>query len=455
MREDIQRAMFREDVLGRENLFLEQEGTSSHGAVSDLACEAVAAAVIATQRLYQDAYGQLPPAFIDRGLVDLWCMRSFVPEGWKLPSKWDAYSGDYWTTDGWIRLHCNAAHHRAAALRVLGEATSKTQLQSAILSWGAGKLEDAVVDTGGCAAKLRGTVQWRSHAQGKAVAAEPIIAWNRSDDAPTRWCPQSLKRPLQGLRVLDLTRIIAGPVATRFLASLGADILRIDPPGWTEGANEIEMTVGKTCAELDLKDESGRATFAELLRSAHVLVYGYRQDALQRLRFGSETLAELNPSLISVRLTAYGWTGPWSNRRGFDSLVQRSSGLAVESESRVIDLPYQVLDHATGYLMAGAVVEALRCQLVDNSVSHTRLSLARQAMMLLENGVEASAVPHEMTIDPEQYARQGGQKEKTSWGKGWRCPLPYQIEGNDLGWVKPAHELRSDLPEWSLSKEHT
>ncbi len=449
MRDDIQNALFGNGISGPLMTCFEQIGDSDHGAVSALACEAVASAINATQIFCEDAYGQLPTARIDKGLVDLWCSESFVPDGWTLPPKWDPHSGDYQTVDGWIRLHCNASHHRQAALHVLGNAISVKQVQSAVLTWRTDDLEEAIVSTGGCVATLRNVSEWRGHPQGKAVAAEPIIAWNRSENAPSHWRPKVAQRPLQGLRILDLTRIIAGPVATRFLASLGADVVRIDPPGWSEGANEVEMTLGKSCAELDLKKKNGHDIFVDLLRSADVLVYGYRKDALPRLGINPKTLTEVNPSLITVGLNAYGWTGPWRNRRGFDSLVQRSTGLAVDVEGQVIDLPYQVLDHATGYLMAAATVEAVRRQITKNEVSHARLSLARQAMTLLQHGVDASNVPYEKTRNPMQIARQTGQKELTGWGSGWRCPLPYQIEGSDLSWSKPAHKLRSDPPKWS------
>ncbi|MCI4664921.1 MAG: CoA transferase [Neomegalonema sp.] len=453
MREEIQGDLFSGDISACADLSHEQVGASAYGPVSELAYEAVASAALATQRLCYELFQQHPRAVVDKELVDLWCGASFVPDGWRLPPKWDPLSGDYRTADGWIRLHCNAPHHRTAALLVLGSANTTEKAQSAALSWRAHDLENAIVAAGGCAAELLSVSQWRTHTQGKAVAAEPIVAWTTSDKAASSWRPRSLTRPLSGLRVLDLTRIIAGPVATRFLASLGADVLRIDPPGWEEGANEIEMTVGKTCAELDLKHAQGRDVFVDLLQSAHVVVDGYRRDALTGLGFGSDRLAELNPALISVGLTAYGWTGPWRNRRGFDSLVQRSTGLAVAGESTVFDLPYQALDHATGYLMAAAAIEALRRHLADNTVSHARLSLARQAMMLLGAGVDASIVPRGRTADREAAARQRGQKEETSWGGGWRCPLPYQFEGMALGWSKPAHKLRSELPRWSNKEE--
>jgi len=375
-----------------------------------------------------------------------------VADGWIIPPKWDQFSNDYLTADGYVRLHCNAPHHRDAALHVLGEAKTPQQAKYNALSWGAQHLAESIVSAGGCAAQLLTKAQWQAHPQAKSVGKEPVVAWDNRHNAASNWQPGSVNSPLQGLKVLDLTRIIAGPVSTRFLASLGANVLRIDPPGWVEGANEIEMTVGKTCSELDLLRPLDCETFKDLLSSAHVLVHGYRKDALNRLGFGAECLAQLNPSLISVSLTAYGWTGPWSNRRGFDSLVQRSTGLAVERNGEVISLPYQVLDHATGYLMAAAVMEALRVQLVQNSVAYASLSLARQAQLLLDTGADAGNVEHASSFNRSQVAQVHGTREITSWGPGWRCPLPYHMEGISPGWRLPAHSLRSDAPQWACDK---
>lgn len=428
---------------------LELTGTSEHDGVSRLAIESVVAAVGSVHRFCSGVFGKAPAAVIDRSLVDVWCTSSFVPDNWKIPPKWDRFSDDYRTRDGWVRLHCNAPHHRKSALHVLGKVETPRQAKTNAMRWQAHDLAEAVVDAGGCASELFTTAQWRDHAQGRAVAKEPVVAWKTAAGCPSNWAPGPFARPLRGLRVLDLTRIIAGPVSTRFLASLGADVLRIDPPGWTEGANEVEMTLGKSCAQLDLRQATARATFTDLVRSAHVLVHGYRRDALERLGFGPDNLTRLNPALISVGLTAYGWTGPWKNRRGFDSLVQRSTGLAVESGEKIIDLPYQVLDHATGYFMAAAVIEAVRLQLTQNTAAHAYLSLARQAQLLFDAGVDAGAVQQAGILNRMQIAQQQGTRESTSWGPGWRCPLPYRFEEVVPGWSMPAHPLRSDRPQWA------
>ncbi|MEO6116939.1 MAG: CoA transferase, partial [Pseudolysinimonas sp.] len=265
---------------------------------------------------------------VDRGLADAWFGLALRSKGWDLPSPWDAIAGDYATAGadgapGWIRLHTNAPHHRAAALRVLGVAADKAAVADAVASWVAGELESAIVAEGGCAAELRSPAAWAAHPQGAAVAAEPLMQTERTDQdaVSSTWAPTP-DRPLAGLRVLDLTRVLAGPVATRMLAGLGAEVLRIDPPGWDEPAVVPEMTIGKRTARLDAHDPADRDRLLTLLASADVLVSGYRADALERLGLGEAVRRGIRPGLVDVSLDAYGHTGPWANRRGFDSLVQ-------------------------------------------------------------------------------------------------------------------------------------
>src|SRR5262249_18273826 len=158
------------------------------------------------------------------------------------------------------------------------------------------------------------------HPQGQAVAAEPLVRVEATDAAPAPTWTVPEARPLQGVRVLDLTRVLAGPVGTRFLAGFGANVLRIDPLSWAEPGVVPEGTLGKRWAHLDLRADADRATFERLLREADVLVHGYRCDALARLGWPAERRRALRPGLVDVALDAYGWNGPWCARRGFDSL---------------------------------------------------------------------------------------------------------------------------------------
>ena len=393
---------------------------------------------------------------IDRGLAALWFGLSFEPIGWELPPVWDAIAGDYRCADGWIRLHTNAAHHRAAALQVLGlkAGADRPEVAAAVAPWSGEELEAAVVAANGCAALMRSPAQWRSHPQGRAVASEPLVGWGAprgvtADDAETlaRISLGTAQQPLQGVRVLDLTRVIAGPAATRFLAMYGAQVLRIDPPDWKEPGLEAEMTVGKHCAHLDLRDHDGMATLRGLLAGADLFIHGYRPDALDKLGLSEGMLAKEHPNLIDVGLDAYGWSGPWAHRRGFDSLVQMSCGIAHEGREhfgteKPFPLPVQALDHATGYLCAAAAVSAWRHRL-DGTVRSARLSLARTAVELMKAGPSDAQAP-----SPPQAAAFRWLPEETVWGPGRRLPSAVNIEG-----VSPETSVRaggfgSAPPRW-------
>jgi crotonobetainyl-CoA:carnitine CoA-transferase CaiB-like acyl-CoA transferase len=187
---------------------------------------------------------------------------------------------------------------------------------------------------------------------------------------------------------LDLTRVLAGPVATRFLAGLGAEVLRLDPPGWDEPGVLPDVTLGKRRTRLDLRTRAGRDRFEALLRGADLLVHGYRPGALDGLGWDAAHRQALRPGLVEVSLNAYGWDGPWRDRRGFDSLVQMSCGIAEAGMARLgkekpFPLPVQALDHACGYIMAAAALISLRRRRETGMGSITRLSLARVARLLL------------------------------------------------------------------------
>ncbi|WP_087018540.1 CoA transferase [Thaumasiovibrio subtropicus] len=445
---EIQTALHRETENTSPHQTLSAGLDSPMQGVNELATSSVRAAVASTQMFIKEYFGTSPQANVNRSLVDQWCMSSVMPQGWSLPSEWDAFARDYQTRDGWIRLHTNAQHHRERAIAVLGGVTAPEEAQEAVAQWQSQALETAIVDAGGCAASLRTRSEWQSHPQGIAIAKAPIVDWQLAPHASPEWQLRSPQRPLQGLRVLDLTRVIAGPVATRFLASLGANVLRIDPPHWDEGGNSIDIGVGKNCAELNFHQPEDYAQLIALIQSAHVLVHGYRKDALPRLGLTTARLSELNPALISVSINAYGATGPWAHRRGFDSLVQRSSGLAVQHEGAITALPYQALDHATGYLAAATVMQALRIQHAGGGVATAHLSLARQAQLMLDAEViEAHEMDKPSATSKDSYAATS-IAEKTDWGPILRLPLPYQLEGVDVGWATPARKLRSSPPSW-------
>ena len=417
--------------------------------VSDLAAASIGAAGLAVAELERSTFGKSSPVQVNLRLASLWFGWSIRPVGWKLPAPWDPIAGDYPTADGWIRLHTNAPHHRAAALVVLGVSAEKSEVERAVVSWNAETLETAIVENGGCAAAMRSTSVWADHDQGQRVREEPAVAIQTIEEGGRLVWQPTREKPLHGLRILDLTRVLAGPVATRFLAGFGADVLRIDPPAWDEPAVVPDVTLGKRCARLDLRETTGRDQFVQLLSQAHVLVHGYRADALEAIGLGAEACRRIRPGLVDVSLNAYGWSGPWRNRRGFDSLVQMSTGIAEAGmrafgKDRPTPLPVQALDHATGYLMAAAVIRGVTQNLVTGRGYEAKASLAGTAEILLNGPAGRLAASFEAARD-DDYSQ---ELERTSFGPALRLKGPLLIGGKAMQWEKPAAALGSSSATW-------
>ena len=417
-------------------------------AVTELASASIAVASQATAELIHQQTGRLPPIEVDRRLASFWFSTSLRPIGWSVPPMWDPVAGDYASADGWIRLHTNAPHHRLAAEKVLGTCTDRADMAARVARWNKAELEQAVVDAGGCAAEMRSWQAWQTHPQGLAVNAEPLVHLSETPGEQRKPWLGSVTQPLAGLKVLDLTRVLAGPVASRFLAGLGADVLRIDPPTWNEPGVVPEVTLGKRCTRLDLHRPDDRAVFEALLKDTDILLHGYRADALEHLGYGAEQRRQLAPGLIDVSLNAYGWSGPWQNRRGFDSLVQMSSGIAEagmawKHTDKPTPFPVQALDHGTGYLLAASAIVLLSRRLESGRGGSARLSLARTAKLLIEQGAHAQPA-----LRPEDDNDQGLLIEQTPWGPAHRLQVPLKITGTPLQWALPAAELGAHRPQW-------
>lgn len=419
-------------------------------AVSDLAAASIGAAALALAEWLAQDGRPLPAVSVDRRLASMWFGWTLRPISWALPPVWDPIAGDYPTADGWIRLHTNAPHHLQSVLRVLGVPARKDAVVQAVAGWQADRLEAAIVAEHGCAAALRSQAEWALHEQGRAVAAEPLLQRQQWPAGSVRTGRIDPHRPLAGIRVLDLTRIIAGPVATRFLAAFGADVLRIDPPDWEEPAVAHEVTLGKRCARLDLKTPQGREMLERLLTGADVLVHGYRPDALEHLGLGAQLRQALNPSLVEVALSAYGWHGPWRLRRGFDGLVQMSSGIAAAGMQRLgrdrpTPLPVQALDHAAGYLLACAALRGLSERRQSGRAGRTCASLARVAALLSGEIADWDCLD---PLAPETAQDVAPALEHTAWGAARRLRAPMAIEGVPPAWDYPALQLGAFPAQW-------
>jgi hypothetical protein len=425
-------------------------------AVSELATASFAAVGQELARLMTslNLVSDAPELTVDHRLASLWYGFSFKPQGWDMPSLWDTIAGDYQAADGWIRLHTNLPAHRQAALNVLDVSADRDAVAQAVRTWSIVDLETAIVAEGGATAAMRSRSDWLEHPQGRAVSRDPLIGWHNPRQVTLRDRAQATaERPLDGLRVLDLTRVLAGPVATRTLAGFGAEVLRIDPPGWDEPGVIPDVSLGKHCAYLDLKSPAGLEMLHELLSQADVFVHGYRPGALDALGLTQAKRDALAPNRIEVTLDAYGWQGPWSNRRGFDSLVQMSAGIADAGRSwakadKPTPLPVQALDHATGYLMAAAVLSALAEAAAGNSIMQARLSLARTAELLAVLG-KAETSTEVTQANPTDYAK---TPEQSDWGVGHRLKPALRVGATELVWARPASKLGTSEPIWPSRK---
>ena len=432
-----------------EIVFTAMGGLASAFPVTDIAAAAIATAGLAVAEFVREAGGHAARVTVDRRLSSMWFGFSLRPIDWRPPAPWDPIAGDYRARDGWVRLHTNAPHHRAAAVRVLGVQADRETVGRTVATWSKSDLEAAVVEAGGCVAEMRSIAEWERHAQGRAVAAEPLVHMAATEPAARPMCSLSPERPLRGMRVLDLTRVLAGPIATRFLAGYGAEVLRIDPPDWDEPGVVPEVTLGKRCARLDLRESRGRARFEALLSAADVLLHGYRPGALARLGLDSTERRRLSPGLIDVALSAYGWSGPWVARRGFDSLVQMSAGIADRGmiwrgAGKPVPLPVQALDHATGYLMAAAAIRGITCRMKQGKGVEARLSLARTAKLVIEHATDREEEP----FAPETESDRSAEIELTDWGKAQRIAPPLRIGDAAMRWDHPARQLGSATPRW-------
>jgi crotonobetainyl-CoA:carnitine CoA-transferase CaiB-like acyl-CoA transferase len=383
----------------------------SRFAVEDTALACVGVALVAAARLHQQRGGVVDEVRLDRGHVAaaVRSERYFTGTEQSRGVGFSALSRFWRAADGWVRTHGNYEWHRRALLAALdvGADGDAAAVEAAIAALPALEVEERAFAAGGIAAAVRSRDEWSEHPQGRALAAEPLIHHHAIGSAPARsHSRDSDSLPASGMKVLDLTRVIAGPVCTRFLAALGAEVLRIDPPHRPDmrRGEVADSLLGKRSAIVDLSSVDGATTFERLLVEADVIVCGYRPGALDAFGLEERSLAAAHPGLVVVYLDAWGHSGPWSGRRGFDSVVQAPSGIAF-GESRDGEapgaLPCQLLDHGTGYLAAAAVLDGLRRQAEFGGTHVRRLSLARTAWWLTssDGGDPAGSGPRDDASD--------------------------------------------------------
>jgi crotonobetainyl-CoA:carnitine CoA-transferase CaiB-like acyl-CoA transferase len=358
---------------------------------------------------------------------------------------WDPLSGAYRTGDGgWVRLHANFPHHRDGLLALLGCPPDRKAIAAALRNWQTVQFETAATARAMCVAALRSFAQWDAHPHAAFVPDTPFRL-ERIADAPPTPLPAAAARPLAGLRVLDLTRVIAGPVAARTLAAHGADVLHITGPAVPNLPRLLLDTGrGKRAAELDLRTAPGRAALRALAADADVFLQSYRPGAIAARGFAPTDLAALRPGIVVATLSAYGDTGPWGGKRGFDSLVQTATGFnhaeaQAAGEDAPRPLPCQALDHASGYLLAFATQAALLRRATEGGTWQVTVSLAATGKWLrslgrLENGLAAVAPPSDPFLE--------------TTGPVTAIRHAAQLAATPAAWSHLAEPLGSSAPAW-------
>ena len=369
-------------------------------------------------------------------------------------ARWDAIAGLYRCGDGrWVRLHTNFPHHRDGVLRLLGDvAHDRAAVAEALSTWRAAEFEAAAAEAGLVVTMTRSFAEWDASPQGQAAASLPPLIIERIGDAPPTPLPPRASRPLEGVRVLDLTRVIAGPVAGRTMAAHGAEVLHISArhlPSFDELV--MDTGRGKRTAALDLREAHDQARLRDLAARADIFLQGYRPGAIAGHGFAPEALAALNPGIICVSLSAYGHLGPWAGRRGFDSLVQNANGMnhaeaEVANQDQPRPLPCQALDHASGYLLAFGAMAALLRRAEEGGSWLVRVSLAGTGEWIrrlgrLEGGLAAPG------LTPAKIA---AALEESDSGFGLMRATRHaaRLEATPPRWDLPAMPLGSHAPVW-------
>ncbi|KIJ17882.1 hypothetical protein PAXINDRAFT_175615 [Paxillus involutus ATCC 200175] len=349
--------------------------------------------------------------------------------------------------DGCVRLHTNFPHHRDGILRILGCEPTRESVQGALMRWNAGEFEEEATRQNMCVSTYRSFEEWDKHPQASALVNTPPVYLVKIGEAPKREMNPATKHPLEGIRVLDLCRILSGPVCGRSLAAHGADVLLVTSPNLPSlPLLDIDTSRGKRTTQLDLTQTRDRDKLVELASEADVFLQAYRPGSLEEKGFGARELAKSRPGIVCANLTAYGWEGPWKDKRGFDSLVQTAtgwnwaegeafsafSGEEVKGKPRPKALPLQALDHCAGYLLAFGIHAALAKTITEGGSWEVRTSLAAVGQWLRSLGRLSPQVafgdgrslpPRSIPLDPEisslsvtLHEGKGGSKKRAVEG---------------------------------------
>ena len=378
------------------------------------------------------------------------------------PNIWEKFSGLYpcggQAHPGWVRIHANFDHHRDGALRLLDLPTDgsaeRADVARALASWRAEDFETAAAEAGLVVSALRSFEQWHAHAQARALREQPVLRLTRLDDgAPALpWAPMNPDhRPLTGVRVLDLTRILAGPVAACTLAAYGAEVLMVNSPQLPNISAMAGLSRGKRSCLLDLDLPADAATLHQLVQGAQVFLQGYRPGGLGGRGFSAQALARLRPGIVCASLTAYGDQGPWAMRRGFDSLVQTATGFnhdeaAAFGQTEPRALPFQALDYSAGYLLAFGIQAALLRQASEGGSWQVQVSLAGVGQWL--RGLGRPGWPEGGMAAKRPDIQPFVEQADSGWGRLSAVRHAAQFSRTPAGWDRPSVKPGTDAASW-------
>ena len=364
-------------------------------------------------------------------------------DGDKVARERPSVMGVYPAKNGrWSYLHCNFPNHRDAALGVLGVPEDRDAVKRAVAQWDALELEEAIIAAKGAGGMVRSMAEWAQHPQSAAVASLPLLEIDRIADSPPEPLPEG-SRPLSGVRVLDLTRVLAGPTCARTLAEHGADVLKVTAQHLpSSGIQEFDTGHGKLSTHLDLRDAGDLETLRGLVREADVFSQGYRPGTLAQRGLSPQDLAQLRPGIVCVSLSAFGRVGPWAERRGFDTVVQTVSGITHRqgevfpgAEPGPQFYPVSAIDYLTGYLMAFGTMLALARRVREGGSWLVRISLAQVGRWLVNQG----QVPEDKLRD---VSPEFTPAEIESWSTETDVPA------GRLSHLAPTLELSETRPYW-------
>lgn len=427
--------------------------------ITETGAATLAAVGLAASDLWELRTGRRQNLSIDTGhaTASLRSTNYLRLDGAKVSNEANSVMGIYPAKEGrWSYLHCNFPHHRAAALKVVGTPEDKRAVTEAVAKWDALELEEAIIAAGGAGGMVRSAAEWAEHPQGRAVAALPLMEIVKIGDSPPEALPEG-ERPLSDIRVLDLTRVLAGPTCARNLAEQGADVLRISAPHLPFITyQEYDTGLGKLSAHLDLREEKNLGVMRDLVRDCDVFSQGYRPGTLAGRGLSPAELAELRPGIICVSLCAFGHEGPWASRRGFDTAVQVVSGIAARqgelfpgADGAPKFYPVSAIDYLTGNLMAFGAMVALRKRAEEGGSWLVRTSLAQVGHWLQAQGEIAMSDLDGVAadFDPAEIEKWSTSTD-TPMGRLTHLAPVVQFSETPARWTRPSVPPGHSDPVW-------